>query len=85
MIDRNLHNSSTIIPTIYYLSGSQYTLIQHHIRPGYYFARIVLNGLYQGSVELTMKGVLKMIEVTLSSHPIIGKRCISPVICRRKM
>ena len=57
---------------MYYLSGDQYVLIQHSIRPGNYIARTVLNGLYQGSVELTMKGKLDTIDVTLLTNPVVG-------------
>ena len=70
-MDRNLHNSTTLQPRVYAV-GSHYLLVQDELRPGNYIVRASLNGVYKGSIEATIKGKIKDVNVIIPNNLFVG-------------
>lgn len=69
----NLQNSTTVRPTVYHLSQSRYITIVDSLRPSQYIVRAVLDGVYQVSTEVSLKGSIADLSCVIPSSIYVSR------------
>lgn len=57
---------------MYYVTKSRYVAVIPSLRPGQYIVRAILNGIYKVATEVTLKGVIRDVNVVVPYNAFVS-------------